>query len=175
MPAAPSETRAFSSLKDLIALATEKRDIKLKTDLETLIRPIRVAPGQFELALEPKEKRDEFYARPTAGPQRLLEQPATVGGSDLQARGTWMGVTRDGFFVGVTNQRTFSLPDRNKRSRVLDLTNPADHDAALELVADADVVLVACNTPAQLAKGAVRELRADGDATRASNGCGALP
>ena len=53
MPSPPSETRAFSSLKDLIALATEKRDIKLKTDLESLIRPIRVAPGQFELALEP--------------------------------------------------------------------------------------------------------------------------
>ena len=53
MPAAPTETRAFSSLKDLIALATEKRDIKLKTDLESLIRPIRIAPGQFELALEP--------------------------------------------------------------------------------------------------------------------------
>ena len=35
------------------ALATEKRDIKLKTDLESMIRPIRVAPGQFELALEP--------------------------------------------------------------------------------------------------------------------------
>ncbi|WP_421692844.1 DNA polymerase III subunit gamma/tau [Aestuariivirga sp.] len=52
MPAAPTETRAFSSLQDLLALATEKRDIKLKTDLETLIRPIRVAPGQFELALE---------------------------------------------------------------------------------------------------------------------------
>lgn len=53
MPQAPTETRAFSSLKDLIALATEKRDIKLKTDLESLIRPIRIAPGQFELALEP--------------------------------------------------------------------------------------------------------------------------
>ena len=52
MPAAPTETRAFSSLKDLIAIATEKRDIKLKTDLESLIRPIRVAPGQFEIALE---------------------------------------------------------------------------------------------------------------------------
>ncbi|WP_290547334.1 DNA polymerase III subunit gamma/tau [Aestuariivirga sp.] len=51
--AAPAETRAFSSLKDLVALATEKRDIKLKTDLESMIRPIRVAPGQFELALEP--------------------------------------------------------------------------------------------------------------------------
>ena len=53
VPTAPTETRAFSSLKDLIAIATEKRDIRLKTDLETLIRPIRVAPGQFEIALEP--------------------------------------------------------------------------------------------------------------------------
>ena len=53
MPPAPTETRAFSSLGDLLALATEKRDIKLKTDLESLVRPIRVAPGQFELALEP--------------------------------------------------------------------------------------------------------------------------
>ena len=53
MPAAPTETRAFSSLKDLLALATEKRDIKLKSDLESLVRPIRVAPGQFEMALEP--------------------------------------------------------------------------------------------------------------------------
>ena len=38
----------------MLALATEKRDIKLKSDLESLIRPIRVAPGQFELALEPQ-------------------------------------------------------------------------------------------------------------------------
>ncbi len=50
---APSETRAFSSLKDILALAAEKRDIKLKSDLERLVRPIRVSPGQFELALEP--------------------------------------------------------------------------------------------------------------------------
>ena len=47
------ETRAFSSFNDILALAVEKRDIKLKSDLETLIRPIRVSPGQFELALEP--------------------------------------------------------------------------------------------------------------------------
>ena len=50
---AHTETRAFSSLQDLLSLAAEKRDIKLKSDLESLIRPIRVAPGQFELALEP--------------------------------------------------------------------------------------------------------------------------
>ncbi|MFN4143152.1 DNA polymerase III subunit gamma/tau [Aestuariivirga sp.] len=53
-PPAQTETRAFSSLQDLLALAAEKRDIKLKSDLESLVRPIRVAPGQFELALEPQ-------------------------------------------------------------------------------------------------------------------------
>ena len=46
-------TRAFSSLQDLLQLAQEKRDIKLKSDLESLVRPIRVAPGQLEIALEP--------------------------------------------------------------------------------------------------------------------------
>ena len=47
------ETRLISSFKDVIALATEKRDIKLKADLERFVRPIRVSPGQIELALEP--------------------------------------------------------------------------------------------------------------------------
>ncbi len=51
-PRAP-EITAISSFKDIIALATEKRLIKFKSDLERLVRPIRVAPGQFELALEP--------------------------------------------------------------------------------------------------------------------------
>ncbi|WP_373502379.1 DNA polymerase III subunit gamma/tau [Aestuariivirga sp.] len=54
-PVSPVEPpRAFSSLQDLLALAAEKRDIKLKSDLESLVRPIRVAPGPFELALEPQ-------------------------------------------------------------------------------------------------------------------------
>jgi DNA polymerase-3 subunit gamma/tau len=57
-PAAPAQpsgpaTRAYSTFQDLLALAAEKRDIKLKSDLESLVRPIRVSPGQFELALEP--------------------------------------------------------------------------------------------------------------------------
>jgi DNA polymerase-3 subunit gamma/tau len=51
--AGPGETRAFSSFADILALVQEKRDIKLKSDLESLVRPIRVSPGQFELALEP--------------------------------------------------------------------------------------------------------------------------
>jgi uncharacterized protein with NRDE domain len=61
--------------------------------------------------------RDEFFARPSAGPARLLDDPVTVGGRDLHARGTWMGVTREGLFVGVTNQRTHRPPDPGKRSR----------------------------------------------------------
>lgn len=52
-PAPPGETRAFSTFRDILALAAEKRDIKLKTELERLVRPIRVSPGQIELALEP--------------------------------------------------------------------------------------------------------------------------
>ena len=51
-PQAPTETSAFSSFADIIALVVEKRDVKLKGDLERFIRPIRVAVGQIELALE---------------------------------------------------------------------------------------------------------------------------
>ena len=47
------ETRSFSNFKDILALASEKRDIKLKSDLETLVRPIRVSTGQIEMAMEP--------------------------------------------------------------------------------------------------------------------------
>ena len=61
--------------------------------------------------------RDEFYARPTSGPERILESPVTVGGRDLKAGGTWMGVTAGGLFVGVTNQRTATPPPQDKRSR----------------------------------------------------------
>jgi uncharacterized protein with NRDE domain len=61
--------------------------------------------------------RDEFYGRLTSGPMRILEVPRTVGGLDMVKRGTWLGVTREGLFVGVTNQRTMQPPDPSKRSR----------------------------------------------------------
>jgi DNA polymerase-3 subunit gamma/tau len=43
----------LASFRDIVALVGDKRDIKLKNQLETLVRPIRVSPGQIELALEP--------------------------------------------------------------------------------------------------------------------------
>ncbi len=51
-PQMPTETRAFSTFADIITLVVEKRDVKLKGDLERLVRPIRVAAGQIELAME---------------------------------------------------------------------------------------------------------------------------
>jgi uncharacterized protein with NRDE domain len=49
--------------------------------------------------------RDEFHAR-TAAPARFWQdQPAILGGRDLQAMGTWMGVDRRGRFAAVTNYR----------------------------------------------------------------------
>jgi DNA polymerase-3 subunit gamma/tau len=51
-PQTPTETRVFANFADIIALVVEKRDVKLKGDLERFVRPIRVAPGQIELAME---------------------------------------------------------------------------------------------------------------------------
>ncbi|MET0344140.1 MAG: NRDE family protein [Polyangiales bacterium] len=70
-----------------------------------------------DLPLVLATNRDEFFARPSSGPTRLLDQPLTLGGRDLVAGGTWMGVTKMGLFVGVTNQRTFAPPDPTRRSR----------------------------------------------------------
>ena len=61
--------------------------------------------------------RDEFYARPTRGPEVLLGSPRTVGGRDQVRSGTWMGVTAGGLFVGLTNQRTSAPADATRRSR----------------------------------------------------------
>ncbi len=51
-PQTSQETLSLSSFADIIALAVERRDVKLKGDLERFVRPIRVAPGQFEFATE---------------------------------------------------------------------------------------------------------------------------
>jgi uncharacterized protein with NRDE domain len=61
--------------------------------------------------------RDEFFARPSTGPQLLSEQPRSVGGRDQQAGGTWMGVSPSGFFAALTNQRAAVGRDDSRRSR----------------------------------------------------------
>ena len=49
--------------------------------------------------------RDEFHGRPAAAAAFWRDQPAILGGRDLEALGTWMGVARNGRFAAVTNYR----------------------------------------------------------------------
>ncbi len=49
--------------------------------------------------------RDEFYARPTAALSRWPDAPEIIGGRDLEAGGTWLGISEAGRFAAVTNVR----------------------------------------------------------------------
>ena len=49
--------------------------------------------------------RDEFHSRKAAPAAFWRDQPQILAGRDLQAMGTWMGVSRAGRFAAVTNYR----------------------------------------------------------------------
>ncbi len=49
--------------------------------------------------------RDEFLARPTALAARWPDEPQIIGGRDLEAGGTWLGLSDGGRFAAVTNVR----------------------------------------------------------------------
>jgi len=49
--------------------------------------------------------RDEFHARPAAAVSFWGDRPGILAGRDLEAFGTWMGVSRAGRFAAVTNYR----------------------------------------------------------------------
>jgi len=60
--------------------------------------------------------RDEFHARPTAVAARWSDAPQVIAGRDLEAGGTWLGVTDAGRFAAVTNVREPGKP-KGPRSR----------------------------------------------------------
>ena len=49
--------------------------------------------------------RDEFYDRPTKQADYWNDHPELLAGKDLQAGGTWVGITKQGRFAAVTNYR----------------------------------------------------------------------
>ena len=49
--------------------------------------------------------RDEYYARPTQTAHWWPDIRGIFAGRDLEARGTWMGVNKNGRFAAVTNVR----------------------------------------------------------------------
>ncbi|MEH6557857.1 MAG: NRDE family protein [Oceanicoccus sp.] len=61
--------------------------------------------------------RDEFFDRPTTAAHYWPESPEIFAGKDLQAGGTWMGVTRQGRFAAVTNYRNTHTPPNPAISR----------------------------------------------------------
>lgn len=61
--------------------------------------------------------RDEFFSRPAAPLQFWEDQPDLLAGKDLQAGGTWLGITRSGRFAAVTNVREPSVNVDNLLSR----------------------------------------------------------
>ena len=77
--------------------------------------------------------RDEWRARPAAPAHWWEERPGLLAGRDLEAGGTWMGVTRGGRFCAVTNFRDPSDKRGDARSRgelVADFLSGIDSPAA---------------------------------------------
>jgi len=62
----------------------------------------RVRP---DLPLIVAANRDEFHARPAERAAFWKDHPSILAGRDLEAGGTWMGVSRSGCFAAVTNYR----------------------------------------------------------------------
>ena len=83
--------------------------------------------------------RDEFHPRPTRAATFWNEEghPQLLAGKDLQAGGTWLGVTRSGRFAALTNIRSPEARQgpRSRGKLVLDyLTGrmtPADYMSSL--------------------------------------------
>ncbi len=62
----------------------------------------KARPG---LTLAVAANRDEFLRRPTARAAFWADAPGVLAGRDLEAGGTWLGITRRGRFAFVTNHR----------------------------------------------------------------------
>ena len=96
--------------------------------------------------------RDEFYRRRTASADFWPEHPQVLAGRDLEAGGTWLGLTRHGRFAALTNYRdpARQMPDAPSRGRLvadflcghnpiddyLDSLQPADYNGFNLLVGD---------------------------------------
>lgn len=63
--------------------------------------------------------RDEFLNRPSESAHFWKESPQVLAGRDVQAGGTWMGVSRDGRFALLTNFRDPSRIRKDAKSRGL--------------------------------------------------------
>ncbi len=61
--------------------------------------------------------RDEYHARPTLTAQPWPEKPQVLAGKDLEAGGSWFGVTQTGHVALLTNYREPSVAKQTTTSR----------------------------------------------------------
>lgn len=84
--------------------------------------------------------RDEFFPRPTAPAAFWKDAPQVLAGRDLEAGGTWMGITRTGRFAALTNFRDPAQmrKDAPSRGRLVAnfLTGSDEPQSYLERIAD---------------------------------------
>jgi uncharacterized protein with NRDE domain len=80
--------------------------------------------------------RDEFHTRSAAPAAFWADRPAILAGRDLQAMGTWMGVSRSGKFAAVTNYRGAREPSAAESRGALVTRFLADGALPGEYVAD---------------------------------------
>lgn len=74
----------------------------------------QVVPG---MPLVAAANRDEYYERPASAAGWWEDQPEIYAGRDLQAGGTWIGITRSGRFAALTNIRNPADKRSNAPSR----------------------------------------------------------
>lgn len=75
--------------------------------------------------------RDEFLHRPSAAAHFWEDAPQLFAGRDLQAGGTWMGVSREGRFAALTNYRDLRVPAVEGPSRGLLVRHALEAGVAL--------------------------------------------
>ncbi len=85
--------------------------------------------------------RDEFHARPTALAAPWKDAPQVIAGRDLEAGGTWLGITKTGHFAAVTNVREPGAPaGRCSRGKLTQsfLLDAQSAELAIKSIDDAD-------------------------------------
>ena len=87
---------------------------------------------QYRLILA--SNRDEFYQRPSLPAHFWPDSPHILAGRDLQNKGTWLGITKQGKLALLTNVRdpANSRTDRPSRGEIVtrflrDLISPEDY------------------------------------------------
>ncbi len=82
--------------------------------------------------------RDEFYKRPALPAKFWDDHPELLAGKDLEAGGTWLGISKNGRFSAITNFRDPESLKKTKTSRgqlttdfLLSSTSPEDYIKSL--------------------------------------------